>query len=228
MFIQEVILTGNFKGESALESIKSCCIQHTSSFPAHNLSQCHSRQQSSSVYNDDGRLGRSDMPVKLGYDVIPSERSSNLQRYPTPTTIGVNGGLGIATDPGLHQVRAHVVDSCRGGIIGLWVMAWYMQRLAAEMQETVRIRVIAALPLFTQSQHFVPHQSSRVPCVKGKLVSFVVASSTSKRHTGTLGDQHAKGPPLVERHEGGMRAKIDSCVRVLVVDDRCPDDKSQI
>lgn len=36
--------------------------------------------------------------------------------------------------------------SCRGGIIGLWVMAWYVQRLAAEMQETVRIRVIAALP----------------------------------------------------------------------------------
>lgn len=63
------VLTGNFTGESALEGIKSCCIQHTSSFPAHNLSQCHSKQQPSSVYNDDSRLGRSDMPVKLGYDV---------------------------------------------------------------------------------------------------------------------------------------------------------------
>lgn len=37
----------------------------------------------------------------------------NLQRYPTPTTIGVNGGLDIATDPGLHQVRAHAVEISR-------------------------------------------------------------------------------------------------------------------
>ncbi|EER37984.1 predicted protein [Histoplasma capsulatum var. duboisii H88] len=64
------------------------------------------------VNDENGSLGLSEKYV-FAQCANSIGKVLNLQRYPTPTTIGVNGGLGIATDPGLHQVRAHVVGISR-------------------------------------------------------------------------------------------------------------------